>query len=78
MRIWVIVGKYQIPESPNFIQKIIRMCNFLRLIFAAIFFVKSTVVFAALPFVTDDAAVGNQNQALIETYTEAWHLPKKK
>jgi hypothetical protein len=37
----------------------------------------STSALAALPFVTDDAAVSNKNQLLLETYTESWHLPKK-
>lgn len=36
-----------------------------------------TTTFAALPFVTDDAAVSNKNQLLLETYTESWHLPQK-
>lgn len=51
------------------------MRNFFRLFFVIIFLAKSS--FAALPFVTDDAAVGNQNQLLLETYTENWHVPSK-
>lgn len=33
--------------------------------------------FAALPFVTDDAAIADPNQLLIEAFSEIWHLPKK-
>lgn len=32
---------------------------------------------AALPFVTDDAAIANKDQLLIEAFAERWHLPKK-
>jgi hypothetical protein len=53
------------------------MRNFFRLFFVIIFLTKSSVVFAALPFVTDDSAVSAPNQLMLETYTEFWHLPKK-
>ncbi|MBU6141260.1 MAG: hypothetical protein KGP29_06910 [Proteobacteria bacterium] len=32
---------------------------------------------AALPFVTDDAAIADLNQASIEGFAEYWHLPEK-
>jgi hypothetical protein len=48
---------------------------FFSAIFTVIFFAK--ISFAALPFVTDDAAVGYKNQVLLETYTENWHSPSK-
>jgi hypothetical protein len=50
---------------------------FLYIFFNLILFLSSNSVFAALPFVTDDAAVSDKNQLLLETYTESWHLPKK-
>ena len=37
----------------------------------------ATPSFAALPFVTDDAATANKNQLVLEEFTEQWHLPKK-
>lgn len=36
-----------------------------------------TTSFAAIPFVTDDAAIGSPNQLLIETFTENWRVPAK-
>ncbi len=51
------------------------MKKFSQLFFVIIFFAKSS--FAALPFVTDDAAVSHQNQVLLETYTENWRVPSK-
>lgn len=52
----------------------------MRKIFGVIFFM---IIFAknacaGLPFVTDDSAVSNPNQLLLETYTEFWRLPNKK
>lgn len=51
--------------------KKIFFCSFL------VLFIGSNSTFAALPFITDDAAVSDKNQLLLETYTESWHLPKK-
>jgi hypothetical protein len=45
--------------------------------FISILFLIPANTFAALPFITDDAAVSDKNQLLLETYTESWHLPKK-
>ncbi|MES2677516.1 MAG: hypothetical protein V4612_04295 [Pseudomonadota bacterium] len=42
-----------------------------------IFLIYPATVFAAIPFVTDDAAIANRNQLLIETFTETWKLSKK-
>jgi hypothetical protein len=38
---------------------------------------KPGLVFAALPFVTDDAAISKPNQLLVEQFTEIWNIAKK-
>lgn len=45
--------------------------------FTLFFLVNLTTALAALPFVTDDAAIANPNQLLIEAFTETWKLPQK-
>ena len=50
--------------------------NFCR-IFCLCLVMNSGATFAALPFVTDDAAIADVNQLLIEAFSEIWHLPKK-
>ena len=44
---------------------------------AALFFLLSSSALAALPFVTDDAAISDSNDLMLETYTEYWRLPQK-
>ena len=55
-------------------EKIKIMCKFVILL---LLLTTANQAFAALPFATDDAAIANRNQLLIEEYTEIWHLPKK-
>lgn len=45
-------------------------------IFLLSFFTAKSV-FAALPFVTDDAAILSFNQGSIEAFSEKWHLPER-
>lgn len=46
-------------------------------VFCFVFLANPIASFAALPFVTDDAAIANPNQLLIEAFTETWKLPQK-
>ena len=53
------------------------MKKFFPYIFCFALLLNQSLSFAALPFVTDDAAIANPNQLLIEAFTETWKLPQK-
>lgn len=48
-----------------------------QVIFYSLFLLLPKISLAAIPFVTDDAAISDHKQLLLETFTETWHLPKK-
>ncbi len=46
-------------------------------IFSFVFLLNPISSFSAIPFVTDDAAIANKNQLLVEAFTETWSLPER-